>query len=195
MNEKLRTMIVVVAGSVTGFAMAVSPVSAWTPEAATCLSDSEHTDVTRAEKLRSEAMQLFRSGGGWSDIAKRASGLLEESAELRSPCDPEVHRSLVLAGGLRAHLGDVSSARKLMSSAAERALRIGDVRAAAHAFLNTAQLAVREGDAAAAKLAVRQADLLSGSPMLSATDRRLIRSRFESSAELANQERDSATVR
>lgn len=189
MNPTIRGPILFTVASGLTLMLAATPAAASGPQGAeTCLSDTERTDGTRAAALHAEAMNLLRSHGDWQPVAKRVSRLLETSAKLRSPCHPESYRSLHLAAGLYEHLGELSRARKLMHSAAERALRAGDVPLAADAFVSAAQLALREGDRPAAVEAIRTAQLLSGSPLLSTVDRRQIRARLGQGVELAGQD-------
>lgn len=189
MNLTIRASILFTVASGLALMLAATPGAAREPRPLdTCLSDTEQTDEARAAALHAEAMYVLRSQAGWEGVAKKVSRLLETSAKLRSPCHPESYRSLHLAAGLHDHLGDVGRARTLMLAAAERALYAGDVSLAADAFVSAAQLALREGDRPAALQAIRKAELLSGSPLLSAADRRLIRARLGQGVELAGQD-------
>lgn len=129
----------------------------------------------KADALRRQAESLYDQPRRY----RRAAGLHEREAQLRSPYDAERIKALAQAARLYSYLGDAARARELMQRSARSALQRGDVTRAAHAFLDAAFLAMRERDLNLGLDLARQAELLSESPLLSEADRNAILRRID----------------
>jgi len=132
-------------------------------------------EADRAAELKRNAEALFSQPKQW----KKAVKMLEESAALRSPNDPEAYTCLLIAGRIRAGLGDMRGARAALEKAAEQALARGAVLDAANAYIDAAHAAIAQKDAAGARSLIEAAQLLSGSPMLTVSQRSRLLARIQ----------------
>lgn len=135
---------------------------------------SPPTKADRAAQLRQDAEALFSQPKQW----KKAVRLLEESAALREPSDPEGFECLLYAGRIRVAIGDLRGARVNLEKAAALALARGAVDQAAHAYIDAAHTAVKLNDGAGARALVDKAALLAESPLLTADQRQFLKSRI-----------------
>jgi tetratricopeptide (TPR) repeat protein len=119
----------------------------------------------RAEALRKKAESLFSQPRQWGKAAR----LLEQSAQLRGASDPEAYVCLMYAGRLRAGMGDYEGARVALEKAAVHAAARGALLDAAHAWIDAAHAAIEGQDMERAAALAERAQLLSGSPLLSAS--------------------------
>lgn len=124
-------------------------------------------DPERAQALKEQAEALYDQPKEWGKVAR----LMEQSADLRAASDAEAYDCLVIAGRLRASLGDARAGQRLLERAAEHALARGLVLEAAEAFTDAAHAAARAGDANAVALLASRVRLLASSPALTAPDR------------------------
>jgi len=138
-------------------------------------SGSPGPDKERAKLLRAKAEALFDQPNEW----RRATKLLEESAGLRAADDPEAYDCLLYAGRIRASLGDFGVATRLLERAGDHALARGAVMDAAQAYVDAAFAAKSAMDGTAAARLVSRAKLLTGSPMLSASQRGMLLARID----------------
>jgi tetratricopeptide (TPR) repeat protein len=121
--------------------------------------------ANRAEALRQKAESLFSQPRQWGKAAR----LLEQSAQLRGASDPEAYVCLMYAGRLRAGMGDFEGARVAFEKAAVHAVARGALLDAAHAWIDAAHAAIEGQDTERAAALAERAQLLSGSPLLSAS--------------------------
>lgn len=135
---------------------------------------SPPTKADRAAQLRQEAEALYSQPKQW----KKAVRLLEESASLREPSDPQGFECLQYAGRIRVALGDMRGARQTLEKAADLALARGAVDDAAHAYIDAAHTAAKLHDREGARALVDKATLLAESPLLTDTQRRFLHSRL-----------------
>lgn len=155
---------------------AAAPMAAAQDGAVAALTiTSPPTKAERAAQLRQEAESLFSQPKQW----KKAVRLLEESAALREPSDPEGFECLLYAGRIRVALGDLRGARENLENAAALALARGAVDDAAHAFIDAAHAAMQLNDGEGARTLVARAALLTESPLLDETQRRFLKSRIK----------------
>jgi tetratricopeptide (TPR) repeat protein len=119
----------------------------------------------RAEALRQQAESLFSQPRQWGKAAR----LLEQSAQLRGASDPEAYVCLLYAGRLRAGMGDFAGASAALEKAAIHAAARGALLDAAHAWIDAAHAAIEGQDKERALALAERAQLLSGSPLLSAS--------------------------
>ena len=137
--------------------------------------DSPGPDQERARLLRARAEALFDQPNEW----RHAARLLQASAELRTPDDPEAYDCLLYAGRIRATMGDFDTAAGLLGKAAEHALARGAVTDAAQAYVDAAFSARGAMNGTAAAQLPEQAQLLTGSPMLSAQRKGMLLARID----------------
>jgi len=135
----------------------------------------------RARELWTRAEELLSQPNQW----KKAARLLEQSARLREPNDPEAYTCLMYAGHLRFAVNDLVAARSNLEMAASHALAHGAVLEAAHAYIYAAHAAIAEKQIDVARDLVRRAALLSESPLLSAEQRHALESRLRLKASAA----------
>jgi hypothetical protein len=159
MTRRLITMATVVA-AIT----ASAPVLAMQHDADATVTISA-VPADRAEALRQKAESLFSQPRQWGKAAR----LLEQSAQLRSASDPDAFVCLMFAGRLRAGTGDFEGARVALEKAAVHAAARGALLDAAHAWIDAAHAAVEGQDMERAVALAERAQLLSGSPLLSAS--------------------------
>ena len=120
-----------------------------------------------ADKLQSEAEALYAVPGR----LRKAANLHEQEAKARTIADVRHVEALARAAQLYFYAGDAWRSRELMEKAARTALQRGDVLRAAHAFLDAAYIAVKGRDGERALELTHQAELLSLSPLIAASDR------------------------
>ena len=136
--------------------------------------------VTSSEAyVRAEALHEHGAREGASlDRLKRAAKLHQQSADLRAADDPRRAECLREAALLRYYSGDARGATGLMERAATSAAERGDVVVAAQSFSDAAIMAHETRQPARAwDLGVR-ADVLTGSPLLSESQRLALRDRI-----------------
>lgn len=155
----MRTMKMGFAAVLVSTVMASNPASAAVVDRGPGGPERE-----RAEQLRKEAETYFSQPKQW----RRAARLLERSAELRAADDADAYSNWVMAGSLRAAMGDYASAASNYQKAADQALARGAVLDAAHAMIDGAHAAAQMRDGQQAVELVERARLLASSPMLTA---------------------------
>jgi ATP/maltotriose-dependent transcriptional regulator MalT len=139
---------------------------------------SVETNVARAAELEAQATAMYHSPRDY----KRAAKLHEEAAELRPAGDRIRVDDLRQAARLYHYTGSTLKARELMVQAAEDAHAAGDVVAAAESYLDAAFLYFEAGMPNEVTKLVEKAELLSKSPLISSSDRKMILSRIQVSA-------------
>jgi hypothetical protein len=159
-----RTVITITMATVVAALAASAPVMAVQNDAG-ATSTMSAPPADRAEALRQKAESLFSQPRHWG----RAARLLEQSAQLRSASDPDAFVCLMFAGRLRAGTGDFEGARVALEKAAVHAAARGALLDAAHAWIDAAHAAVEGQDMERAVALAERAQLLSGSPLLSAS--------------------------
>jgi tetratricopeptide (TPR) repeat protein len=158
-------MITITMATVVAAIAASAPVMAVQIDAdATATISAPPAD--RAETLRQQAESLFSQPRHWGKAAR----LLEQSAQLRGASDPEAYVCLLHAGRLRAGMGDYEGARTTLEKAARHAAARGALLDAAHAWIDAAHAAIEGQDMARATALAERAQLLAGSPLLSASE-------------------------
>lgn len=128
----------------------------------------------KAEQLQRDAEALYSQPKQW----KRAVRMLEQSAALRNANDPDAYHCLLYAGRIKAAIGDMSGARVNLEKAAAHALARGAIADAAQAYIDAAHAAVALRDARGAQDLVGRATLLVDSPLLTVSQRELLKSRL-----------------
>jgi hypothetical protein len=132
-------------------------------------------DALRASEMRAEAEHYFSAPRYWRCAAR----LLERSVDYRTPEDAETYRTLIVAGNLRAAMGEYNTAQANFERAAHHAAARGAVLDAAHGYINAAHAAVKGGNGHQAGRLVERARLLSSSPMLSEAQKTQITRRLD----------------
>jgi hypothetical protein len=128
------------------------------------LATANARPIDRAAALRAQAEDLYSQPRQWN----RAAGLLERSAEIGGATDAHGYMSLVLAGRLRAAIGDYAGARSNLEKAAAHALARGQVLDAANAYIDAAYAAAATRQPKDARALLDSAALLAESSLLSA---------------------------
>jgi hypothetical protein len=131
-----------------------------------------------AFELERNALAFLQVPNKWSELA----ATLEEAAALRAADDPRALQDLMFAAGARWSAGKVAAAQRTFVAAGERALSLGYVYTAAHAFLLGAVAANQANDGRAALELKNRAELLAGSPHVTAAQRGRIFAQFKGQA-------------
>jgi hypothetical protein len=131
----------------------------------------------RADQLDQQAEEIERMD--WGQL-KKAAGLREQAAELRTLADPKAVASLYWAGRDRYYSDDRLAGRRLMEESAERAIGIGDVVGAATALTEAAYISAELKDVERTRRFANRARLLALSPMLTDDQRSQLRARLGS---------------
>jgi hypothetical protein len=131
----------------------------------------------RADQLDEQAQEIERTD--WSQL-KKAAGLREQAADLRTLADPKAVASLYWAARDRYYSDDRLAGRRLMEESAERAIGIGDVVGAATALTEAAYIAAELKDVERTRRFATRARLLALSPVLTDEQRSQLRARLGS---------------
>ena len=131
----------------------------------------------RADQLDQQAEEIERTD--WGEL-KKAAGLREQAAELRTLADPKAVASLYWAARDRYYSDDRLAGRRLMEESAERAISIGDVVGAATALTEAAYISAELKDVERTRRFASRARLLALSPMLTDDQRSQLRARLGS---------------
>jgi hypothetical protein len=131
----------------------------------------------RADQLDQQAEEIERTE--WGQL-KKAAGLREQAAELRTLADPKAVASLYWAARDRYYSDDRLAGRRLMEESAERAIGIGDVVGAATALTEAAYISAELKDVERTRRFANRARLLALSPMLTDDQRSQLRARLGS---------------
>ncbi len=111
---------------------------------------------------------------------ERAAAVLRRAADLRAPADAKGVRDLSMAARLSYYAGRGADAVRYFRNAGNRAIAIGDVVAAAQAFLDGAWIACKQGRSDEARQMRSRAHLLSHSPLITESERTLLKARLRS---------------
>jgi hypothetical protein len=168
MHTHSRTLLLTASAALAVFAL---PVAARAQMQEIRVTDTRE----QAEKLEAEALTYEKND--WSNL-KKAAGLREKAAELRSADDPQGTVSLYWAARDRYYSGDARGARVLMEETATRALAMGDVLNAVTAFTEAAYISADLKDGERMRAMAAKARLLSASPMLTDAQREQVRQRL-----------------
>jgi hypothetical protein len=133
----------------------------------------------RADQLDQQAEEIERND--WGQL-KKAAGLREQAAELRTIADPKAVASLYWAARDRYYSGDRQAGGRLMEESAERAIGIGDVVGAATALTEAAYISAELKDVERTRRFAKRARLLALSPVLTDEQRSQLRARLGSDA-------------
>jgi len=135
---------------------------------------AQQIDDRRADSLHAAAVELHQ----YPDRLVEAARLHQQGAALRAPEDPRAVNCLALAGHLLYYAKRPGEARKVMEEAADRARNRGDVAVAAQIYVYAALIANSDHNAREAVRLIQQAEVLSASPLLAASDRKNIEARI-----------------
>ena len=136
------------------------------------------TSAARADSLHEAAAALV-AAHRYGDAAR----LHRRSAQLRAAADPLGFRCLKEAAALGYAAGDRTGARTDMAAAASQALARGELRDAALAYIDAAWIAQEQKNPRQVWDLGHRAEMLAGSPLLSASDRLTIMQRIERAPE------------
>ncbi|MGH7513907.1 MAG: hypothetical protein ACREOQ_13410 [Gemmatimonadales bacterium] len=136
------------------------------------------TSAARADSLHEAAAALV-AAHRYGDAAR----LHRRSAQLRDADDPLAFRCLKEAAALGYAAGDRTGARTDMAAAAGQALARGELRDAALAYIDAAWIAQEQKNPRQVWELGHRAEMLAGSPLLSASDRLAIMQRIERAPE------------
>jgi hypothetical protein len=141
--------------------------------------------TTEADRLDARAVEHEATGSRrqWA----KAAALREKAARLRAPEDSLAFKSLHTAALIRHALKERPAAVALMERAAEQALARGDVFNAASAYVNVAYIAAEMRDTERMRQSVAKGTLLMHSPLLSPSDRDVLRRTVAQASEMATQ--------
>ncbi|MGD8278426.1 MAG: hypothetical protein PVH00_10390 [Gemmatimonadota bacterium] len=170
---RTTTKVIVAAAVVAGLGAAGPARADQLP--ATYAGPGSERATTQAEKLESQALDLFSQPDQYCKAAK----LLQRAAKERALGDPVRIRDLHLASRLSYYGGREGKALDLMQQSAAESLATGDVIAAANRYVDAAFLAKSTGDAGLALEMVKKATLLAGSPLIDVAARTSILTRVE----------------
>ncbi|MBW3535635.1 MAG: hypothetical protein KY453_10555 [Gemmatimonadetes bacterium] len=131
-----------------------------------------------AEALETRAAALEEVGpAGFSE----AASLYRKAADLRIEGDPQAVRDLMKSGKLSFYAGKRDRAIGDLVRAADMALAFGDVLSAATAYLDAGWIANEAGDGARAYALAVKGARLSQSPLIEASQRKVLEARVEGS--------------
>jgi hypothetical protein len=131
-------------------------------------------DIERAEALEARAASMLEN----LERPNRAAGLYRQAAGIRGDSDAMKVENLRMASRLGYYAGRQRRAMQDAAAAAHLALRQGDVISASHAYLDAAWIAVEIGEPQRAEHFVREARILTASPLLAEAEREAIRARI-----------------
>jgi tetratricopeptide (TPR) repeat protein len=147
-------------------------------DAAQQASDPAHRVVVEApdpaDRIAADAYKLFANRRAWP----RAARLLERSATMRSPEDPERAAAFVAAGRVYTAIGAPAEARRVFEAGADAAAARGAIVEAAHAYLDAAIAAALAGDRTRASSLLDRGALLASSPHLAVQEKDAIMRRI-----------------